>query len=109
MNRRLCMAALGLLFSQYQIDYPAPARVVPRLAAVVQNVGIRASGFFHGVGKDWEVRESALSVNGLCQRLHRWGKTGGIEGIGPELIADDATEKNCQLLAIYPAMVYDSG
>jgi hypothetical protein len=39
-------------FAQYQIDDPAPADVLPWLAAVTEDVGVLAPGVLEGVGQD---------------------------------------------------------
>ena len=41
-------------FAEDQIERPAAADVRPRPAEMAQEVGIRAAGFFEGVGKDSE-------------------------------------------------------
>jgi hypothetical protein len=93
MSRRLYVAAPGLLFSQNQIQYPAPARMVPRLAAVVQNAGIRASGFFQGVCKDREKSEVAVIVDGLREHFHGGIEPGGIDGNRPKRVAEDVAHQ----------------
>jgi len=40
--------------SEHQVDHPAAADVVGGLAAVGEDVGVGAAGFFEGVGEDGE-------------------------------------------------------
>src|SRR5947209_19974472 len=46
------------------IEGPAAERVVPRLAAVVEQVGVRAAGFFKGVGQERQVAERSEERRG---------------------------------------------
>ena len=41
---------LHLRLAEEQIDHPTTAHMLSRLAAVVEHVGVRAAGFFEGVG-----------------------------------------------------------
>ncbi len=52
-----------LLFVQQQIDDPAAADVLAGLAAVIQNAGVGAAGFFQRVGQDRQAFEGAVVVD----------------------------------------------
>src|SRR5262249_22305453 len=46
-----------------EVQHPAAADVFPRLAAMVEDVSVRAARFFEGVREDGEVREAALGID----------------------------------------------
>ena len=52
---------------QQQIDDPTTAHVLAGLAAVIQNVGVGAAGFFEGVGQNGQAVEGAIVVDRLGQ------------------------------------------
>ncbi len=65
------------------------------LAAVIQNVGVGAAGFFKGIGQDGHTVEGTLIVDGLGDFLHRavvLGQPRAMDGDGAEGIAEDVTE-----------------
>jgi len=55
----------GLLLAQEQIDYPTTSDMLPRLAAVGENVGVGAARFFKGVAQDGKNVKSSFLVDGL--------------------------------------------
>jgi hypothetical protein len=57
-------------FAQQQIHNPATANVLAGLAAVIQNVGVGAAGFFEGVGQDRQSVKCTLVINLLGQLSH---------------------------------------
>src|SRR5262245_51071772 len=64
------VAAKRLRFSlpcQDKINHPAAARVQPRPAAVVEDRGIIAAGFFERIAKDGQAIEGAFMVDRLRQ------------------------------------------
>jgi hypothetical protein len=64
----------GSLLAQQQIDHEAAPNLVPRLAAVVQDVSVAAAGVFEGVGQDGQAVEGAVGVEGLVgdTRARSW-------------------------------------
>ena len=51
--------------AQHPIHGPAAARVRPRPAAVVEDVGVVAAGVFEGIGEDGQVLEPPFVLEGL--------------------------------------------
>jgi hypothetical protein len=76
------------LLPQHQIDDPAAADVLPRLAAVEQDIRVRAAGFFEGIREDRQPVEDAILVDRGGDGLHGRRNPSGICGDGPEGIAE---------------------
>ena len=74
----------GLLLPQNQIDDPATPDMRAVAAAVEEDIGIRAAGFFQRIGEDGESVEGPVGVDG-----RRDGDDGRRE---PSGIGDDGTE-----------------
>jgi hypothetical protein len=51
--------------AQNEVDHPTTSNVIPRLAAVVQDVGIVAATFFESIGKDGHKVEGTYIVDAL--------------------------------------------
>ncbi len=67
-------------FAEQKIEHPAAADMLAGLAAMIEDHGIIAAGFFEGVGQDGQVGEKALAVNRPCQHgdaFAAWAKAGG--------------------------------
>ncbi len=64
MRKKLDTAVISLL-TQKQIDDPAAADVFAGMEAVVEDVGVGATGFFQRVGEDRHVCEVAGVVHVL--------------------------------------------
>src|SRR5262249_35289722 len=67
---------LSLLLSQNQINDPAPANVLPNLAAVIQHLGVIAARIFQRIRQNWQPIEASLVVD----RLGQTGDCGGLPG-----------------------------
>src|SRR5947199_315603 len=62
-NRR-GISVLMLFFAQHQIQCPAAANMLARLAEVIEDFGAGATGFFERVGQNRQVRKAAFLVDG---------------------------------------------
>ncbi len=86
----------GLLLAQDQVHDPAPLHMLPRLAAMVQNVGVSAARFFQTVGQDGQAIEGPVLVDRLGQFKDAAAAPGHPKGIDGwwrvEGIAEDAAE-----------------
>src|ERR1700722_5220008 len=70
--------------------------MLPRPAAVVEDVLVVAAGFFQGVGKKGHVGEAAVVVNGLGTFWDRGfvpGKPCWVEGDGAEGVAHNLSQQ----------------
>lgn len=63
------------------------------LAAVLQNVGICAAGFFQRVGQDRQVLKAAFVVDRPGEGDGGWSAPSWIEGHGAEGVAEDVTHQ----------------
>ena len=52
------LVPLPSFLSQQQINHPTPPDVLPRLAAVREDVGVVAARFFKGIGENGQVAEA---------------------------------------------------
>src|SRR5579872_1640174 len=67
-----------------------------RLAAVVQDVGVQATGILQGIGKNWHSVEGPLIVDGLGDSLDRAvvpGEPDGVDRDGPERVAEEVVQQ----------------
>jgi hypothetical protein len=74
------------------IHNPATARMHGTAAAVIQDVGMVAAGFFERIGQNRHVFKAALIVNGSRDGSDG-GAPGGIECHGAEGIGEDTANK----------------
>src|SRR5262249_21263206 len=88
-----CTRGSGLFLPQHQIDHPAPANMLARLSAVVQDVGIVAAGIFEGVGEDGQAVEGSVVVDRLGQGDDVRCSAGGVESDRAEGVAEDVSDK----------------
>jgi hypothetical protein len=79
------------LLAQDQIYDPAAADVRLRPAAVPQDGGVLAPGLFQGIGQDRHVLETPLLVQGPGQLHDGRRPPGGVEGDGPEGVAENVS------------------
>src|SRR5947208_1958765 len=81
-------------FAKHEVHDPTAAHVFAGLPAMVENVGVAATGFFEGVGKDRQVGELPLVVDGLGHFRDRAivpGKPSAVDGDGTEGVAEQTT------------------
>lgn len=77
-----------LLLGKYKVNGPAAANVRSRTTEVAQHIGVHATGFFQGVGKDGQAVKGPLPVDLKCQ-THRVGRAPlGVEFDGPKRVAE---------------------
>ena len=91
-----CCSVTALLPPQHPINDPASTTMDSRLTAVVQDVSFAASGVFQSIGQDRKSVECSLLVDGLSKFHVRSViplKDGGVQGNGPEGVAEDAAEQ----------------
>jgi hypothetical protein len=62
--------------------------MLPRLAAVIQDVGIVAARVFEGIGEDGQAVEGAFVIDGGGERNDGGGEPGKIDSYGAEGVAD---------------------
>src|SRR5262245_60917995 len=96
-----------LFLARYQVHNPAPSDMLSWVAAVGKNIAVDATCFFKGIGKDREMVESSVIVNGLgqfpdCAVLPV--EPGGVERDGAKRVAEDITEEAC-ILCVSPLKV----
>src|SRR4051812_47354832 len=80
--------------SSQKIKTPTPPHVRPLSPAVLQDLGIGAACIFEGVGENGHPLESAFVVDRLGEVANRAlvpGQPRGVEGDGPERVAEDTT------------------
>jgi hypothetical protein len=63
--------------------------MLSRLAAVAQDVGVGAAGFFQSVSEDGQAVESSVVVDRLGESSNSGSEPSGIEGDGLEWIAEE--------------------
>jgi hypothetical protein len=76
-----------------QVHDPATADVFARLPAVVQDVGVVASGVLERIGQDRHPVECSLSVDAFSQSDGGFGTPRSFNGDGAEGIAEDVSEE----------------
>src|SRR5262249_38292550 len=81
-------------FVQNTIDHPATADVSTRLAAVDEEIGIVATGFFEGIGQDRHRLEVSVQVHLRRDPDGIFGAPRRIEIDGSEWIPTDITEES---------------
>ena len=66
--------------------------MLPRLAAVIQDVGVVAAGVFEGVGEDGQAVEGPFVIDGGGKGNDGGSEPDGIDGYGAERVAEDAAQ-----------------
>src|SRR5215471_11189483 len=97
-----------LLLAEDGVHHPAATYMRARLTQMDEDLLVSAAGVFQCVGQHGEAvgvaragREDAFVVGGLSQIGHGRSSPGGVEGHGPEGVADDVTEQ-ASLLPPFP-------
>jgi len=109
-TRSLAVAVPVLRLPKHTIDYPTPAGVRPRPAAVAQDVGVVAAGVFERIGQNRHPVERTLRVDGRRERNDRFASPSRVEGDGTERIASNAAEESGNIAGalLYVAPVIES-
>src|SRR5262245_33122415 len=76
-----------LLLAEQQVNRPAAADMLARLAAVIEEVTVLAACLFQSIGKDWQALESPLLVDALSKSAHSGSDPGRINSQRTERVA----------------------
>ena len=83
-SRSLRTASVTLsLLAQNEIYHPTTSYMLSRLPAVIQDVGVSATGFFKGIGQDRHTVKGSFIVDALGYLLRRAvipGDPSGVDG-----------------------------
>jgi hypothetical protein len=89
-----------LFLAQEEVQHPATANMLPLMAAVTQNVRVRAVSIFQSVRKDGKAgiversgRKDAVVIGNMCQRNNGWSLPIRVNSELSERVANDVAEQ----------------
>jgi hypothetical protein len=90
-------AVLGSALAQQQIYDPAAASVLPTRPAMLDQVGVRASRGFEGVGQERHAVESALRIDAIGEGPRLSGQPRAAHRSRAERVSKEAVDEGCLL------------